>query len=169
MTKDTYNKTGGVAESVATNGIRVVYVSIDLVSEDQAKRIAASLVSTRVELWDQDGVRQVLVGILGRVRHQGRCLRRRRTYVRAYIRQSAAGRLRRKRLVLVASLRGESSNQLFETLEEWNNYLERYNGVAILSARRCRVSKGFPGSFGFSSTNQGIGLIENNDHSRCIG
>ena len=26
----------------------------------------------------------------------------------------------------VASLRGESSNQLLETLEEWNNYLERY-------------------------------------------
>jgi len=25
----------------------------------------------------------------------------------------------------VASLRGESSNQLFETLEEWNDYLER--------------------------------------------
>jgi hypothetical protein len=65
MTKDTYNKTGGVAESVATNGIRVVYVSIDLVSEDQAKGIAASLASTRIELWDQDAVRQVLVGILG--------------------------------------------------------------------------------------------------------
>lgn len=27
--------------------------------------------------------------------------------------------------VKVASLRGESSNQLFETLEEWNDYLER--------------------------------------------
>jgi hypothetical protein len=26
----------------------------------------------------------------------------------------------------VASLRGESSNQLLETLEEWNDYLERY-------------------------------------------
>jgi hypothetical protein len=25
----------------------------------------------------------------------------------------------------VASLSGESSNQLFETLEEWNDYLER--------------------------------------------
>jgi hypothetical protein len=25
----------------------------------------------------------------------------------------------------VASLRGESSNQLLETLEEWNDYLER--------------------------------------------
>ena len=52
----------------------------------------------------------------------------------------------------VASLRGESSNQLLETLEEWNDYLERYSApptsVAILSARRCRVSKGFPGSFG---------------------
>jgi hypothetical protein len=52
----------------------------------------------------------------------------------------------------VASLRGESSNQLFETLEEWNDYLERYSapptGVAILSARRCRVSTGFPVSFG---------------------
>jgi hypothetical protein len=52
----------------------------------------------------------------------------------------------------VASLRGESSNQLFETLEEWNDYLERYSapptGVATLSARRCRVSTGFPVSFG---------------------
>jgi hypothetical protein len=52
----------------------------------------------------------------------------------------------------VASLRGESSNQLFETLEEWNDYLERYSapptGVAISSARRCRVSTGFPVSFG---------------------
>ena len=26
----------------------------------------------------------------------------------------------------VASLKGESSNQLFKTLEEWNDYLERY-------------------------------------------
>jgi hypothetical protein len=26
----------------------------------------------------------------------------------------------------VASLRGESSNQLLETLEEWDDYLERY-------------------------------------------
>jgi hypothetical protein len=26
----------------------------------------------------------------------------------------------------VASLRGESSNQLLETLEEWNDYLEHY-------------------------------------------
>ena len=25
----------------------------------------------------------------------------------------------------LASLRGESSNQLFETLEEWNDYIER--------------------------------------------
>jgi hypothetical protein len=43
----------------------------------------------------------------------------------------------------VASLRGESSNQLLETLEEWNDYLDRYSapptGVAILNARRCRV------------------------------
>ena len=27
----------------------------------------------------------------------------------------------------MASLRGESSNQLLETLEEWNDYLERYS------------------------------------------
>lgn len=35
----------------------------------------------------------------------------------------------------MASLRGDSSNQLLETLEEWNDYLERYSapptGVAI--------------------------------------
>jgi len=52
----------------------------------------------------------------------------------------------------LASLRGESSNQLLETLEEWNDHLERYSappkGVAILNARRCRVFTGFPGSFG---------------------
>jgi hypothetical protein len=30
----------------------------------------------------------------------------------------------------VASLRGESSNQLFEILEEWNDYLERENALA---------------------------------------
>ena len=45
----------------------------------------------------------------------------------------------------------ESSHQIFETLEEWNDYLDRYSapstGAAILSARRCRVSTGFPGSF----------------------
>jgi hypothetical protein len=29
----------------------------------------------------------------------------------------------------VASLRGESSNQLLETLEEWNDYLERYPAI----------------------------------------
>jgi hypothetical protein len=56
------------------------------------------------------------------------------------------------RRLKLASLRGESSNQLLETLEEWNDYLERYSapptGVAILSARRCRVSTGFPGSLG---------------------
>jgi hypothetical protein len=51
----------------------------------------------------------------------------------------------------VASLRGESSNQLLETLEEWNDYLERQcartaTTAAIVFARRCRVSKGFPGS-----------------------
>ena len=32
---------------------------------------------------------------------------------------------RHNRWTGVASLRGESSNQLFETLEEWNDYLER--------------------------------------------
>jgi hypothetical protein len=31
----------------------------------------------------------------------------------------------------VASLRGESSNQLLETLEEWNNYLERYAPLVL--------------------------------------
>jgi hypothetical protein len=30
----------------------------------------------------------------------------------------------------LASLRGESSNQLFEILEEWNDYLERENALA---------------------------------------
>jgi hypothetical protein len=30
----------------------------------------------------------------------------------------------------VASLRGESSNQLFEILEEWNDYLEREHALA---------------------------------------
>ena len=31
----------------------------------------------------------------------------------------------------LASLRGESSNQLLETLEEWNNYLERYAPLVL--------------------------------------
>ena len=34
-------------------------------------------------------------------------------------------RERHSRRLKLASLRGESSNQLFETLEEWNDYLER--------------------------------------------
>jgi hypothetical protein len=63
--RDAYGKSGGVAENVATNGARVVYMSIDRVSEDQAKRIAASLATRRVELWDRESVRQVLVDILG--------------------------------------------------------------------------------------------------------
>ena len=43
----------------------VVYMSVDRVSEDQAKLIAASLADRRVELWDEDSVRKVLVDILG--------------------------------------------------------------------------------------------------------
>jgi len=31
----------------------------------------------------------------------------------------------------VASLRGESSNQLLETLEEWNDYLEHYPPLVL--------------------------------------
>jgi fumarylacetoacetase-like protein len=59
----------------------------------------------------------------------------------------------RRSLENVASLRGESSNQLLETLEEWNDDLERQcactpTAAAILSARCCRVSKAFSGSFG---------------------
>jgi hypothetical protein len=50
---------------VATNGMVVVYMSVDRVSEDQAKLIAASLADRRVELWDEDSVRKVLVDILG--------------------------------------------------------------------------------------------------------
>jgi len=37
---------------------------------------------------------------------------------------------RQRRWPGMASLRGESSNQLFKTVEEWNDYLERY-GVTI--------------------------------------
>ena len=53
----------------------------------------------------------------------------------------------------LASLRGESSNQLLETLEEWNDYLERENAparqqpAAMIGGQRGNVSKGFPGSF----------------------
>jgi hypothetical protein len=71
----------------------------------------------------------------------------------------------------MASLRGESSNQLLETLEEWNDYLERYSApttsAAILSARRCRVFKGFSGSFGlylYESTRQAGRQYDNYRH-----
>jgi hypothetical protein len=53
----------------------------------------------------------------------------------------------------VASLRGESSNQLFETLEEWNDYLERRRArnapgtVATLNGRCWKVCNEFPGIF----------------------
>jgi predicted metal-dependent enzyme (double-stranded beta helix superfamily) len=55
--------------------------------------------------------------------------------------------------VKVASLRGESSNQLFETLEEWNDSLERLRArnapgtINILNGRCWKVSNEFPGIF----------------------
>jgi hypothetical protein len=52
----------------------------------------------------------------------------------------------------VASLRGESSNQLFETLEEWNEYLQRIPAVSgtaiIIIEDRGENCEAFPGSFG---------------------
>jgi hypothetical protein len=50
---------------VATDGMRVVYVSIDRLSEDQARRIAESLATRNIELWDKESVCKVLVDILG--------------------------------------------------------------------------------------------------------
>jgi hypothetical protein len=54
----------------------------------------------------------------------------------------------------VASLRRESSNQLLETLEEWNDYLERQcarsalGTATIICGLQSEVPKGFQGSWG---------------------
>jgi Txe/YoeB family toxin of Txe-Axe toxin-antitoxin module len=44
------------------------------------------------------------------------------------------------RSLKVASLRRESSNQLLETLEEWNDYLERVRAPQHATPRRRRIS-----------------------------
>jgi hypothetical protein len=41
----------------------------------------------------------------------------------------------------MASLRGESSNQLLETLEEWNDYLERFPGARPASVRKYPIGR----------------------------
>lgn len=56
--------------------------------------------------------------------------------------------------VNVASLRGESSNQLFETLEEWNDYLG-HNFPRVTDDRHTWAMspclRAFPGSFSANS------------------
>lgn len=56
-------------------------------------------------------------------------------------------KIRRKEAAEVASLRGESSNQLFETLEEWNTLLRDGDGLrssAMIHALRADLESANP-------------------------
>jgi hypothetical protein len=60
-----YSEKIGLAEFVATNGLRVVYLSIDRVTKDQADRIAESMNTAPIANWDVDTFRGILKAILG--------------------------------------------------------------------------------------------------------
>jgi hypothetical protein len=65
-TKYDYYANGRIAECIATNGMRAIYLSVDRVTRDEADRIVETMKAiTPIEIWDESRFHDVLKAILG--------------------------------------------------------------------------------------------------------